>query len=88
MNRMRESYPGVRYVYKCCSDDVDFSDKPLFESVHSASDGILEMVLSPHDEKYAVQSWGEIVAYFRSLNDALASVIDDYVIFKDSWQRT
>lgn len=85
IDKMTESYPWVREVYRNTSGDVHFSEKQFFASVLSTDDATQTMTLSvsPFDDKYLESSWVEVVLFFYKLNQILINLLDSRIIDKN-----
>jgi hypothetical protein len=78
---MSAEYPWVAAVYESTSGYVHFSERQLFDSVHSLGDDktrTMTLEISAIDEKYPEFSWEEIAACFNHLTRILSSALRDY----------
>ena len=84
IEKMTESYPWVREVYKSTSGDVHFSEQQFFASVLSTDDAKRTMTLavSPFDNKYPESSWSEVVLCFHKLNLILIDLLNSRILHK------
>ena len=81
VERLSHEQPWVVTVYKSTSGYVHFSERQLFDSVHSLgndSDRIMTFQISHIDDKYPEDSWAEVVACFNHLTKILVATLEAY----------
>jgi hypothetical protein len=70
----------VQRVYEFTSGYVHFSERQVFDSVHSSEDEnrTISFEVSHIDSKFPEESWEEVAACFNHLTEILVAALNEY----------
>lgn len=86
VDRLSQSYPWVRNVYKSTSGYVHFSEQQFFDSVHSLGsdeERTMQLEISHIDNRFPEWSWAEVAECFNRLTEILLSAVAAYATHKE-----
>jgi hypothetical protein len=78
--RLAQQHPWVQRVYEFTSGYVHFSERQVFDSVHSSEDEnrTISFEVSHIDSKFPEESWEEVAACFNHLTEILVAALNEY----------
>lgn len=89
IDKMSESHPWIKDVYKYTSGYIHFSERQVFDSIYSLGsdeDRTITYHVSKEDHNFPEESWIEIVACFNKtlsiLNDLLVTYRNELKLFE------